>query len=104
MTRKELYLKLEGKRIKSDGYEATLVVKQYANGRLAIQAICDDGIPLATLTVNIPAAKLKRDEIFVKTWAENAEFSKNMLATGLFDDTGRREPTGFVEAQVWKVR
>jgi hypothetical protein len=73
------------------------------NSRLAIQATCDDGEPFGVLTVNLPDQNLGEREIFVKTWSENEEFSKQVMKTGLFIDTGRRVSTGFVEAQVWKI-
>ena len=60
----------------------------------------------AVLSVNLPEsqAALKPGEFFAKTWSENAQIAEMALATGLFEDTGRRVPTGYVEAQVWKLR
>jgi hypothetical protein len=45
------------------------------------------------------------DEIVVKTWSENERCSKALLAMNppLFEDTGKRYPTGFVQAQVWRI-
>ena len=75
--------------------------------RRAIMLVGVDKCPgerIATLTVNIPEAEIADDEIIVKTWSENEGIAKDALASGLFEDTGRRIPTGFVEAQVWRVR
>ncbi len=47
---------------------------------------------------------MEKDGILVKTWSENEAFAKAALATGLFEDTGKRFPTGFVEAQIWKLK
>ena len=102
-TKKRLYDFLNGKKIVSEKYSGHLVIKQYYEGRIAIQAVCDDGTPLAVLTVNIPDEKIKRNEIIVKAWSENERIAQDMLKTGWFKDTGRRIPTGFVEAQVWEV-
>lgn len=59
-----------------------------------------DGIPLCILTENIPGVDLLPDELLVKT---NEEIEQDLLAQGLFVDTGRRVKTEFVEAAVWKV-
>lgn len=63
----------------------------------------DDGTPFCTLTCNIPGVELKDNEILVKTWSENEEVAACALTSGLFKDTGKRVPTGFVEAQIWEV-
>jgi len=58
------------------------------------------------ITVNLPGAhyQLSTDEVFVKTWSENEPLVPALLASGLFEDTGLREPTGFVQAQVWRMK
>jgi hypothetical protein len=84
-----------------------LVVVKYSDGdRVAIQAKSLDNEPYGTLTVNIPECPLdeNKGEILVKTWSENERFSKTVFDTGLFEDTGKRFGTGFVEAQVWRVK
>jgi hypothetical protein len=87
-------------------YRCKFRTGKYSHGnRLAIQAvICEDNSPFAFLTVNLPDHPLAINEIFVKTWSENEEFAKACMATGLFEDTGERIPTGFVEAQVWRIK
>lgn len=73
-------------------------------GRMAILLV-DDATeePHSKLTVNLPEApKLAPGEFHVKTWGENEEVARAALASGLFVDTGRRVPTGFVEAHVWR--
>lgn len=61
--------------------------------------------PLWTLSVNIlnPWYQLKENEFFVKTWSENEEIVRVCKASGLFEDTGERELTGYCEAEVWKI-
>lgn len=78
---------------------------RYSNGRLAIRYIQPKhNVVIATLTVNIPEyTDLKENEIIVKTWSENKLFAQEVLKTGDFEDTGKRIPLGFVEAQVWKI-
>jgi ABC-type lipoprotein release transport system permease subunit len=67
-----------------------------------IQLFFQDGEPLMRLTVCIEGSNLQPGEILVKTWSENEPFIAPILALGLFEDTGRRVPSGFVEAQVWR--
>jgi len=78
-----------------------------SGGRVSLQLITDDDMrePYATLTVNIEEANftLADDEIIVKAWSENEKVAEAALATGVFKDTGRRIPAGYVKAQVWKV-
>lgn len=60
------------------------------------------GLPEAKLTVCIPGTVLLPGEYLIKTWAENEPLAAAVLATGVFEDTGRRVGTGHVEAQVWR--
>ena len=85
-------------------YRCKFITGTYSHGnRLAIEVVmCEDNSPFSTLTVNLPDQPLGQNEIFVKTWSENEELAKACLATGLFEDTGKRVPTGFVQAQVWR--
>jgi len=77
---------------------------QYGNGRLAIQCICGDGPPMGVLTVNIERAELKDGEFAVKNWSENKGLAAAAMESGVFEDTGRSIPTGFVEAPVWRFK
>lgn len=56
----------------------------------------------AVITTNLPGVELERGEFTVKTWSENADLRAPLLATGVFVDTGKRVPTGFAEAEVWR--
>lgn len=85
------------------GHLLTAVYDRYSvNDRLAIMLIDDEGDPCTDLTVNLPGEHLAEGEFFVKTWFPNEEISVAALASGHFVDTGRRVPTGFVQAQVWR--
>ncbi len=79
-----------------------LVQGAYANGRVALQLFSDKQGPIATITVNLPEEPLEDGEFFVKGWSENERIIPDVLASGLFEDTGKRVPTGFVEAPVWR--
>ena len=85
-------------------FDTVIDVATYHNGRPAIQLVTiSDGEPFGTLTCNIPEYNLEENEILVKTWSENEEMAKCCLQSGFFKDTGKRVPTGFMEAQVWKI-
>ena len=83
--------------------EVSMLATRYTSGnRLALVLQCDDGSPWGMLTVNFPDVPLAHDEILVKTWSENSFIRGPALDMGLFEDTGRRLPAGFVEAEVWR--
>lgn len=81
--------------------ELELLRAVYENGRLALM-LTEEGLPFATLTVNLPEQPLNDGEFFVKTWSENTDVVKEIMKSGLFVDTGKVAPTGFVTAEVWK--
>jgi len=85
--------------------EGRVVLGFYANGALAVQLIADDGEVITKLSVNLvdEAHTLGEKEFFAKVWSDNERIAPAALASGLFEDTGRRVKTGFVEAQVWSV-
>jgi hypothetical protein len=79
--------------------------RHYSNGRVAVEVFGADGEPFAVLSVNLPNVEApKKDHFYVKTWSENEILRAPALASGLFEDTGERIPTGWVEAEVWKVK
>lgn len=93
-------------RIQTAFGEAEVVFGFYANGALAVALIAaDTGEPIGKLSVNLvdEVHTLSPKEFFAKVWSENEGIAKDALASGLFEDTGRRVPTGHVEAQVWRV-
>lgn len=59
--------------------------------------------PYLTLTRNVRPNDCKADEILVKTHEENAHLRQSLLNTGLFADTGKRLPCGYVELEVWRL-
>ncbi len=78
------------------------VRRYYETNAIAIVLDSESG-PYAKLTVNIPETILEDKEILVKTWAENEGIAKKILQYPMFIDTGKRIPTGYVEAQIWKI-
>jgi hypothetical protein len=79
-------------------YEAT------GNAAYFIQDV--GGSPIATVSVNMPdhGWLLEDDEFFAKTWSENEQVAEQLLAQGVFEDTGKRVPSGFVQVHVWKEK
>ena len=88
---------------------ATILVGRYpAGGAIAIQLVADDEStePMATFSINLVpyGAEMAADEFCVKTWSENEVFVAPMLFTGLFEDTGKRVPSGYVVSPVWRIK
>lgn len=77
----------------------TPVLGYYDNGRLAIRLVTEDE-PWATVTVNLPDDRLNHGEVFVKTWAENADTVIALLEAGWLERTGRVVQSGFVQPEV----
>ena len=89
--------------------EAAILVGRYpAGGAIAIQLVDseDPSEPLATFSTNLVpyGTAVADDEFCVKTWSENEVLVAPMLAAGLFEDTGRRAPSGYVAAPVWLIK
>jgi len=95
---------LDGTKMNYHGFAGEFVCRKYENGRLAIMLVSKLDGHIANLTVNLPDDALEPGEMHIKVWSENEEFSGACLQTGMFEDTGKRVPTGFVEAQVWKLK
>lgn len=90
---------------------AVLDFRKYGDGgRLAIRLLefeawtAGQFSPIATLTVNLPDSPLEDGEFFVKGWSENAEIIEDCRKSGLFIDTGKRARTGFVQAEIWRLK
>ena len=82
---------------------------QYENGRTAIiiqevEAMGPSAPIHAVLTVNLPRKWLQPDEFFVKAWSENESIANWVRALEIFEDTGKRQKTGFVEAEIWRFK
>ena len=87
------------------GVTLTAVCGVYANGRLAIQLETFDGEPWAVLSVNLPDAPAPpKGHFYAKTWSENEVIRAAALRSGLFEDTGQRIPTGWVLAELWRLK
>src|SRR4051794_22918393 len=88
--------------------EALIYVGRYpAGGAIAVQLVgADSGEPLGVFSTNLMpyGARVGGAEFCAKVWSENEPLVEPMLACGLFEDTGRVEPAGYVLAPVWRIR
>jgi hypothetical protein len=86
---------------------ATILVQRYpAGGAIAVQLFTEEGEPLSTFSTNLVpyGASVEVDEFTVKAWAENEQFLKPMMDTGLFEDTGKRVTSMHVTAPIWRLK
>lgn len=88
--------------------EALIRLGRYpAGGAIAVQLEdANTGEPLATFSTNLVpyGARVTDTEFCAKVWSENEPLVAPMLSTGLFEDTGRTEASGYVQAPVWRIR
>lgn len=77
----------------------------YVNGGGVAVLLSDEEGPYATLSANAMgvSSDLPDNEFCAKVWAENEHMRSPMLASGLFEDTGRRVPLGHAMAEVWRI-
>lgn len=79
-------------------------------GAIFVQLIClgseSVGEPYTTFSTNLKSygCHLAPDEFNVKNWSENNGLDEPLLATGLFEDTGRTYPSGYVQSPVWRIK
>lgn len=62
-----------------------LVRRQYANGRVCLQAYTLDGEPYLTATVNVPDVDLEDGQVVIKDYSENAGVLKALVDAGIVD-------------------
>jgi hypothetical protein len=78
------------------------VVKQHARGFTRYDCVSEEGEPYGTLSKILPGTPLGPGEVLIKTYAENESYRQPLLDAGLFEDTGKRVPSGFIELEVWR--
>lgn len=89
-------------RILFKGQALSIFTGQYLEGNVAIYLTEPNHSLYTTLTINLPD-KLEEGEFFIKNWSENEELAPSVLKeTDLFEDTGKKVKTGFVEAPIWR--
>ena len=81
-----------------------LRLARYRNGRLAIQLHrADDGLPVATATVNVPSMPLEDQQVLIKDYAENQGILAALERAGIVRATNRRCRVGYEQANVCRL-
>lgn len=90
---------------KAVGIEITAKRATYVtNGRLGVELLVR-GRHWAMLSTNlVDAPELSYDHFYARTWSEMEQFREPALNSGLFEDTGERIRSGFVLAEVWRIK
>lgn len=57
----------------------------------------------ATLSCNVPEAKLAKGEFIVKNYSENEGLDDLTLYKGMFEDTGRTFFVGYTTCPIWRL-
>ena len=94
------------KQVKFKDWLCTVYIAEYpvSDGRTAIQLNdAEDGMPIATATVNLPDLSLEPDHVFIKGWSENEGMADALIEAGIIGPEVRKVPTGFVSATVHKL-
>ncbi len=91
-------------KVKFKEWDCVLEYGTYNNQRVTIQLNnAEDGMPIATATVNLPDLPLPPDHVFIKSWSENEGIREALQVAGIIGPTLRKIPTGFVLATVHKL-
>lgn len=92
-------------------YQLAFEAQAYAFGEGAPLALAlhvmEDGRPVepwSDVTSCVRGAQVEPDEVIVKTYNESEVMREPLLATGYFEDTGKRIASGFAELEVWRLK
>ena len=82
----------------------TAKLTTYVEGGAPAMELWDEqGAYVVLLSTYLPGVELGSNEFTIKNWTENSRVAEDALASGHFEDTGRRIATGFVQAPVWRA-
>lgn len=87
------------------GETMTVYTEEYrTNARLAVLVYCEDGSPFCVPSINVTDVFIKDGE-FVLSHAVQESVERDLLASGMFEDTGKRVNYGYVKNQpVWRLK
>lgn len=86
------------------GCECVVQRHRYGNGRRAIRLVdANDGVPMATATVNLPCVELAPDEALIKDYGTNEGVLDALVTAGLVKPAGHVVKVGFVEVHVVRL-
>ena len=93
------------KTVKFNNFNGKIEFGTYSNGRTAMTLIdVEDGLPIATCTVNVPDAPQTPFEVFIKNWSENKGMVDALVEAGVIEPTHRKFGSGFVEVDVCAIK
>jgi hypothetical protein len=72
-------------------------------GHTCIRLLTTNGEPYTTLSLNIPEAKRKKGEFFVRNYDENEGLDDLRRYGGAFEDTGKKLNIGWCTVPVWRL-
>lgn len=85
-------------------YDAWIEKVCYQSNKAACLKLVDEEGIVAVATVNLEGVELAPEEVCIKDWSENTGMLSELIRHGIVEDTGRRIPTGFVEAAVCRLK
>jgi len=83
--------------------ECDILFGTYDSGRISIRLMCADGEMMACATVNCPEIVLKKNEVIIKDYSENAGILAALIESGVFVDTGKIVPVGYAEGVICRL-
>jgi len=88
------------------GETMTVFTEKYqTNDRLAVLVYCADGSPFCVPSINVTDAFGIEDDEFVLNHDVQGGVKDDLIACGLFEDTGKRVSYGYVKSQpVWRLK
>jgi hypothetical protein len=90
--------------VKFKQWDCSIERGTYSNGRVALQLNdLEDGMPIATATVNMPDVPLEPNEVIIKNYSENSGISKTLMEAGLIGPPLRKVLSGFVTVEVHQL-
>lgn len=86
-------------------------IGKYADGTTCLRLFSEIEELIATLTISIalPDTQLEMlkefpDVFVMKTYSENKEIAEELLSSGIFEETGIVENSGFVTVPFWRLK
>ncbi len=84
------------------GFKCEVIIQKYGTGNPALRLIdIEDGMPVATATVNLDG--LDSDEIAIKDYSENEGVYNALLNANIITPKHRELSTGYVTVPVCKL-
>jgi len=87
----------------SAGYNVFLSVGKYANGRIAISAVDEDGAPAFVATVNLPDINIPDGCAAIKDWGENAGMGMLLAENGIAEKVVGVVAQGYVHIPIVRL-